>query len=199
MPPMSWTSKWRWPSVRLAASRTVAEASGGMSSTVSPWPRRSLSAAVRARRSSSESAASAGSTALISSTSGCRLLMYRSFAEPNTRRARAPIIKTSRCSGRKVNRRDDRVTDRDIDGQCQFTTARNRAPRRARRFPCYRRSEGLYQRPALRPGAVQQARADGGSGGEEVAGAGEAQDHAGRLYSAPAQKAGDGQEAARAL
>ena len=27
MPPLSWTSKWRWPSVRLAASRTVAKAS----------------------------------------------------------------------------------------------------------------------------------------------------------------------------
>jgi peptidyl-prolyl cis-trans isomerase C len=26
MPPISWTSKWRWPSVRLAASRTVAKA-----------------------------------------------------------------------------------------------------------------------------------------------------------------------------
>ena len=25
MPPLSWTSKWRWPSVRLAASRTVGE------------------------------------------------------------------------------------------------------------------------------------------------------------------------------
>ena len=26
MPPISWTSKWRWPSVRSAASRTVAKA-----------------------------------------------------------------------------------------------------------------------------------------------------------------------------
>ena len=27
-PPMTCTSKWRWPSVRLAASRAVANASG---------------------------------------------------------------------------------------------------------------------------------------------------------------------------
>ena len=32
MPPISWTSKWRWPSVRLAASRTVAKAGTRMSS-----------------------------------------------------------------------------------------------------------------------------------------------------------------------
>src|SRR5258708_29998597 len=46
------------------------------------------------------------------------------------------------------------VKNRDIGGQCKFTTARNRAPPRARRFPCYRQSDVLYQRPALRPRAV---------------------------------------------
>src|SRR4029079_5297683 len=34
MPPISCTSKWRWPSVRLAASRTVAKAGTRMSSSV---------------------------------------------------------------------------------------------------------------------------------------------------------------------
>jgi hypothetical protein len=33
MPPISCTSKWRWPSVRLAASRTVAKAGTRMSSS----------------------------------------------------------------------------------------------------------------------------------------------------------------------
>lgn len=36
MPPIICTSKWRMPSVRFAASRTVAKASGRMSSSVSP-------------------------------------------------------------------------------------------------------------------------------------------------------------------
>ena len=34
-PPMIWTSKWRWPSVRLPASRTAANASGRRSSRCS--------------------------------------------------------------------------------------------------------------------------------------------------------------------
>ena len=36
MPPISCTSKWRWPSVRLAASRQVAKAGTRMSSSVLP-------------------------------------------------------------------------------------------------------------------------------------------------------------------
>ena len=36
MPPMSCTSKWRWPSVRLAASRTVAKAGTSRSSRSAP-------------------------------------------------------------------------------------------------------------------------------------------------------------------
>ena len=36
MPPISWTSKWRWPSVRLPASRQSANASGSRSSSGSP-------------------------------------------------------------------------------------------------------------------------------------------------------------------
>ena len=35
MPPMSWTSKWRWPMVRLAASRTTAKTGGRISSIAS--------------------------------------------------------------------------------------------------------------------------------------------------------------------
>ena len=46
---MSCTSKWRWPSVRLAASRTTAKASGSRSSRVSPLARRSRNSAVLAR------------------------------------------------------------------------------------------------------------------------------------------------------
>ena len=37
MPPMSCTSKWRMPSVRLAASRTVAKAGTSRSSRVLPF------------------------------------------------------------------------------------------------------------------------------------------------------------------
>ena len=41
-PPMTWTSKWRWPSTRRAASRTVANASGSRSSRSSPRSSRAL-------------------------------------------------------------------------------------------------------------------------------------------------------------
>jgi hypothetical protein len=37
MPPMSWTSKWRIPSERLPASRTIAKTSGRISSRMLSW------------------------------------------------------------------------------------------------------------------------------------------------------------------
>src|SRR5436309_2468622 len=68
MPPIICTSKCRWPSVRRAASRTTANASGRMSSSVSPFARRSRNSAVRARRASSDSAFVPASSALIFTT-----------------------------------------------------------------------------------------------------------------------------------
>src|SRR6266568_5136285 len=61
MPPISWTSKWRCPMVRLAASRTQANASGRMSSRVSPSARRCLNSSDLARSSVSESSSISGS------------------------------------------------------------------------------------------------------------------------------------------
>ena len=50
MPPTSCTSKWRWPRVRLAASRTTAKASGSRSSRVSPAASRSRKAGGHGRQ-----------------------------------------------------------------------------------------------------------------------------------------------------
>ena len=46
MPPISWTSKWRWPRVRLAASRVSAKDSNSRSSSDSPSSARSRRAVV---------------------------------------------------------------------------------------------------------------------------------------------------------
>src|SRR5438552_2149686 len=48
MPPSNWTSKWRWPSARLAASRTVANASTSRSSSAAPSASRCRNDAARA-------------------------------------------------------------------------------------------------------------------------------------------------------
>ena len=48
MPPTNCTSKWRWPSVRLPASRTTAKASGSRSSSVAPSASRSRNSTVLA-------------------------------------------------------------------------------------------------------------------------------------------------------
>ena len=61
---MIWTSKWRWPSTRLAASRTVAKASGIRSSSVSPPASRVRNSSVIARSSSSLMATKSSSMAL---------------------------------------------------------------------------------------------------------------------------------------
>ena len=68
MPPSSCTSKWRMPSVRLPASRTTANASGSTSSSDAPSLTRLRNSSVLARSASSESAAIAGSSALIART-----------------------------------------------------------------------------------------------------------------------------------
>ena len=70
MPPINCTSKWRWPMVRLAASRTVAKAGTRMSSSEAPSATCFLKVSVRPRSASSESASSSGSSALISATRG---------------------------------------------------------------------------------------------------------------------------------
>ncbi len=70
MPPIICTSKWRWPSVRLAASRTVAKAGTSTSSSEAPSATWRFKSTVRARSSSSVSLASSGSSALIFSTRG---------------------------------------------------------------------------------------------------------------------------------
>src|SRR5919106_149639 len=64
MAPTTCTSKWRCPRVRLAASRTLANASGRMSSSVSPSPSRRRNSLVFAASASSESSSTSGSNVL---------------------------------------------------------------------------------------------------------------------------------------
>ena len=70
MPPISCTSKWRWPSVRLAASRTVAKAGDQDVVERVAVGEPLLEASVCARSSSSLSASNSGSSALIWATRG---------------------------------------------------------------------------------------------------------------------------------
>src|SRR6186713_385657 len=93
MPPISWTSKWRWPRVRLAASRTVAKAGTRRSSSVLPSASCWRNSAVRAFSSSSDSAASSGSSALMAWTRVWYPFTRRSLAEPKNLRASAPIMR----------------------------------------------------------------------------------------------------------
>src|SRR5690606_23785426 len=83
MPPMSCTSKWRMFSVRLAASRTTANASGSRSSSVSPFSRRSRNSSVLARSCASDNATICGSSALICSTTREYRFSSRSLGSPN--------------------------------------------------------------------------------------------------------------------
>src|SRR6266511_834739 len=78
------TSKWRCPSVRLAASRTAANASGSMSSSISTRSslpsassRRARNSPVSARSSSSERCSISGSKALTSGTIDSTSLSFR--------------------------------------------------------------------------------------------------------------------------
>src|SRR6266511_301360 len=68
MPPISWTSKCRWPRRRRAASRQSANASGSRSSSDSPLPARSRSSSASERISESSSSSISGSIRLIEAT-----------------------------------------------------------------------------------------------------------------------------------
>ncbi len=81
---MIWTSKWRCPSERLAASRTTANASGSMSSSistrssfVSQCASRPRNSSVIARSASSERACISGSKAATSGTIDSTSLSFR--------------------------------------------------------------------------------------------------------------------------
>ena len=65
--PITWTSKCRCPIVRLAASRTLANASGSRSSRVSPASSRSRNSAVLPASSASDRSSTSGSYVLTSS------------------------------------------------------------------------------------------------------------------------------------
>src|SRR3989338_962290 len=94
MPPKSWTSKWRCPKTRFAASRTKAKASGKISSTVFRdsipvtgiesllVPRRSLNYLVLFFNCSPESFSKPLSKELIFSTVGRCERKNRSFESP---------------------------------------------------------------------------------------------------------------------
>src|SRR4051812_11530655 len=86
MPPMSWTSKWRWPRARLPASRVRAKDSGSSSSIDSPPLARSRSPSARSRSSSSESSSSSASQSPILATRRSNSLNF--FPSP-IRRARS--------------------------------------------------------------------------------------------------------------
>ncbi|MNV75208.1 hypothetical protein D3C71_1684850 [compost metagenome] len=83
IPPINCTSKCRIPSVRLEASRTVANASGRISSRVSPFSIRARNSAVLACNCSSDSFTNSGSNPLITSTVFMRRLTSRSLVSPN--------------------------------------------------------------------------------------------------------------------
>src|SRR5881397_41120 len=92
IPPISWTSKGRMPTVRRAASRATANASGGSASTDSPASRRFLNSSVFARSSASPSAWTDGSSAFVASTAGIMRLTSRSCLVPKIFRRIASII-----------------------------------------------------------------------------------------------------------
>src|SRR5688572_9549284 len=91
--PMIWTSKGRWPRTRLAASRTVANASTWMSSSVAPLARRSRNSTVFLARASSSRASNSGSRAFTASTIPWKVLrlrpspMLRSFEKRDIERS----------------------------------------------------------------------------------------------------------------
>src|SRR5881628_688195 len=82
MPPISWTSKWRIPTVRRAASRHTAKASGRTSSSGPSPSIRFLNSSDFARRAASSRGPSDGSSALIESTTGIIRLTSRSCLVP---------------------------------------------------------------------------------------------------------------------
>src|SRR5829696_6289621 len=102
IPPMSCTSKWRWPSPRLAASRVRANDSARRSSRDSPFRARSRSASARSRSSSSVSSSSSGSKSLMRATRFSKALNF--FPSP-IRSARSMIDMRARLAPRSGGRR----------------------------------------------------------------------------------------------
>ena len=75
-PPISCTSKWRWPSTRQAASRTTAKASTARSSRDSPFSSRSLNSTVMWASASSLMPCISGSRAPIRGTNSASRLTF---------------------------------------------------------------------------------------------------------------------------
>src|SRR2546427_6809302 len=109
MPPMSWTSKWRMPTLRRAASRQTAKASVRTSSTVSPPARRFLNSSDFARRAVSSSGWSDGSSALMAATMGIIRLTSRSCLVPKIFFSSASIIPRSLYRARSRSRPTQQV------------------------------------------------------------------------------------------
>src|SRR5258705_1459590 len=95
MPPISCTSKWRIPTLRRAASRQTAKASGRISSSGSPPSIRFLNSSDFARRPASSSGVSEASSALMASTTGIMRLTSRSCLVPKTFFSSASIMSGS--------------------------------------------------------------------------------------------------------
>src|SRR6266850_666257 len=104
MPPISWTSKWRMPTVRRAASRHTANASVRTSSTVSLPASRFLNSSDFARSPASSSGCSDGSSALMATTVGIIRLTSRSCLVPKIFFSRASIMTRSLYRARSRSR-----------------------------------------------------------------------------------------------
>src|SRR5690606_13849888 len=92
MPPMSCTSKWRMPSLRRAASRVAAKASGSRSSSAVPFASRSRNSAVLFLSSSSLSFSNSASSALTAATWRDMARSRRSLRLPKIFLMTLPII-----------------------------------------------------------------------------------------------------------
>src|SRR5262249_56765763 len=95
MPPISCTSKCRMATVRRAASRHTANASGRTSSIGSPSSSRFLDSSDLARRAASSRNPSAPSSALLAATIGILRLTSRSCLVPKIFLRRASIMSCS--------------------------------------------------------------------------------------------------------
>src|SRR3989442_2412802 len=104
MPPISWTSKCRIPTVRRAASRQTANASGRMSSRGSPPTILFLKSSDFARRPVSSSEVSDGSSALMACTIGIMRLTSRSCLVPKIFFSSASIMSCSLYRARSRGR-----------------------------------------------------------------------------------------------
>src|SRR5947199_7122728 len=104
MPPISWTSKCRIPTVRRAASRQTANASGRMSSRGSPPTILFLKSSDFARRPVSSSEVSDGSSALMACTTGIIRLTSRSCLVPKIFFSRTSIMSCSLYRARSRGR-----------------------------------------------------------------------------------------------